>query len=115
MVDGTNFSIDEKVNVTLFDVLLLVWYEIKNSPHKEELERCLLEEFLNMNGQCTTGHLSRIVNILSGFSDHVFIKISYKDQMKNYIFNHYNKCLHSLKDEDLRGVIFEEILGNRIF
>lgn len=110
LVDGARFNIvknEDKVELSLFDVLLLVWYEIKNSKDKEELEKCLLEELLNMNGQCTTGHLSRIVNILSGFSEYVFIKISYKDQIKNYIFNHYNKLV---KTDAYRDVILDEIL-----
>ena len=32
------------------------------------------------------------------------------DQMKNYIFNHYNKCLQSSKYRDSRDIILEEIL-----
>lgn len=109
MTDAAKFDIQKRVELTLFDVLLLVWHEIQISKDKEELERCLLEELYNMNGVCTTGHLSRIVNILSGFSENVSIRISYKDQIKNYIFNYYNNLLK--KDEDSELIMDEIIEG----
>ncbi len=107
MTDAGKFKLTESIELTLFDVLLLVWFEIKASKDKEELERCLIEELLNMNGVCTTGHLSRIVNILSGFSEHISIRISYKDQIKNYLFNFYNQQMKNCKDKEL---LIDEII-----
>jgi len=105
MIDTSKFECD----VTLCDILIMVWMKIKSSPHKEELEKRLIEEMEEMNGLCATGHLSRIVNILSGFFDNMSVKISFKDQVKNYVYNHYNKILMSKDYSELSDKIIDEM------
>jgi hypothetical protein len=90
MIDTSRFEKD----LSLCDIFIMVWMKLKTSEHREEMEKRMIEELDEMNGLCATGHLSRTVNILSGFFDHI-IQITYKDQVKNYIFEHYNKILNN--------------------
>jgi len=72
------------------------------------MEKRLIEELEEMNALCATGHISRLVNILSGFFDDFSVRISFKEQLKNYVFNYYNKCLSRLPDS-LSELIIEEM------
>lgn len=105
MIDTSKFECD----VTLCDILIMIWMKIKTSNYKEELEKRLIEEMEEMNGMCATGHVSRLINVLSGFFDNMSVKISFKDQVKNYIYNHYNKILMSDKYSDLSDKIIDEM------
>ena len=102
MIDTSRFEKE----LGLCDIFILVWMKLKTSEHKDEIEKRMIEELEEMNGLCATGHLSRIVNILSGFFENI-IQITYKDQIKNYIFEHYNKVLNSHPKLD---VILDEII-----
>ena len=95
-------------NLNLVDIIILVWCKIRDSLYKEELEKRLMEELIDMNGMCVTGHFSRTVNILSGF--HYDIKISDRDRIKSIVFNYYNKKLNSLEERE-RDDILEEMIG----
>jgi len=61
--DTTQFS----AGMTLLDVIYIVWKRIEKSQYKEELEKRLIEELNEMSGLCSTGFLSRTLNILSGW------------------------------------------------
>lgn len=88
-------------NITMLDICLLVWLEIRNDKNKEELKKRLLEELIEMNGMCATGHVTRLINVLSGFFNEYTIKTHYKDQIKVYLTNHYNKLLSTHPNVDL--------------
>lgn len=105
LIDTSKFECD----VNLCDILIMVWMKINTSNDKNELEKRLIEELEEMNGMCATGHLSRLVNVLSGFFDNMSVKISFKDQVKNYIYNYYNKLLMSDKYSELSDKIIDEM------
>jgi hypothetical protein len=107
----TDTSIFE-CNTTLADILIMIYYKIKNSQHVEELESRLIEELIEMNGKCATGHLSRLINVLSGFYEGV-IKISFEEQIKNYIYNHYNRLLSTIDSDDLLSQIIEDDISKK--
>ncbi len=70
----------------MVDIILLVWEKINASPDKMALIRRLVEE-LDMDQSCSTGYLSRILNVLSGFfEDMPQISISFKDQLRSNVF-----------------------------
>lgn len=96
MIDTSRFEHD----LSLADILILVWNKIKSSKDKAEMEKRLIEELTDMNGLCATGHLSRLINVMSGFYEGV-IKISYKDQIKTYVYGHYNKVLSTHPQQDI--------------
>lgn len=85
-------------NYTLSDILIIIWKKIKTSNKFQELYKRLLEELIDMNSTCSTGHLTRLVNVLSGFDLlPEYIKISYKDQLKS---NVYGRLTARLKTEN---------------
>jgi len=77
-LDRTLYS---KFNNTLSNVLIKVWSYIIGHKDKEQLIIRLLEELVDMSGTCSSGYLSRLVNVLSGFDDKFNIRISFEDQI----------------------------------
>lgn len=95
---------------TISEIVVVVWKNIQGTELKEELLKRFIEELKEMDETCTTGHLSRIINVLSGFEiikEHV--KISFNEQIKNNVFARLNFALKSLSNENQ-----EEILNQMI-
>lgn len=101
----TDPSTFTNLNLKLKDILCLVWLKIQKHKDKEELKKRLWEELIDMNGMCATGHLSRLINVLSGFFEDIQIKADYKDQIKVYLTNHYNKIM--AEDPEMENLINE--------
>lgn len=93
-------------NRRLSDVLKIVWHRIQINPCREELEKILVEEMKQMDGTCTTGYLSRLINTLSGFDSLVKINMSSYDEMKACVYSRLN-CL--LSHYDKRDLVLNEI------
>ena len=101
-------SIFTDKEITLRQVFLCIWFFIKNNNHFSELKIRMLEEFREMNGLCTTGHLSRLINIIQGFTDdeNLIIKIDNHEQYRAVIKNYLSKQFEECKDEIvLEGLI----------
>jgi hypothetical protein len=96
------------LNCSLKSILLSLWTYIKQNQHEEELTKRLLQELSEMNGTCSSGFVSRLVNTLSGFCD-FSIRISWKDQIISNLSGRLNKLIRDIKDEDLRNKILEEM------
>lgn len=101
--DNLNYTKDSiatfgKNEITLKQIFISLYLFISESEHKQELEKRLLEEMKEMKGQCTTGHLSRFINVIQGFTDDdsLIIKMSEIDQanavIRTYITNELKKC-----------------------
>ena len=106
MIDTAKYE-----NMCMSDILVLVWEYICQSEHQDELEQRLLQEMEDMDQTCSTGHLSRILNILSGyFSDNV-VQITLKDQLRSNIFARYTKLI-TLLPEHLQDKINSELILN---
>jgi hypothetical protein len=81
-----------KNKMRLRDILQRVWNRIMNymdqETQKEAIKR-LFEELIDMSHMCSTGHMSRIVNVLSGFPVEQgginSIKITWNAQIKSNI------------------------------
>lgn len=52
---------------TLKTILVKIWQLIQEHQHRSTLEQRLLEELNEMSGTCSSGFISRLVNVLSGF------------------------------------------------
>jgi hypothetical protein len=83
------------IDLNLVTIFLSVWVWINHHEHKQELLLRLKQEFLEMDGYCSTGFLSRLLNIIQGFSDNekLQILISDKDQCSSVIKSYINKLL----------------------
>lgn len=87
LTDSTTF----KHGTSLFGLFQSLQSFINSSPHKDELNKRLIEELIDMSGQCATGHLSRLVNVVQGFeaAPQQKIKMNIKDEI-------YARVSHSL-------------------
>jgi hypothetical protein len=85
--DSTTF----KHGTTLYSLFQSLQSFINSNPNKDELNKRLMEELIDMSGQCATGHLSRLVNVVQGFESGTQqkIKMSIKDEV-------YAQVSHSL-------------------
>lgn len=93
-----NDSSKFKDNITMSAIYNKIIGIISNSKHKPEMIKRLGEELYDMNGLCSTGHLSRLVNVIQGFSDvpeELRIKINPKDEIyaniQTYLSNEIQK------------------------
>ena len=57
----------------------------------------LIQELLDMSGTCSSGHIGRLVNCLSGFGD-FSIRISWLDQMIGSVTARLNTMITKIKD-----------------
>ncbi len=86
---------------SIIDVLLAVWKIIEKSDNKQSLYVRFLEELFEMDETCSSGHLSRVINVISGFNlinDHV--KISFNEQVRNNVFARLNVSLKGMSKSD---------------
>jgi hypothetical protein len=74
-----------KYNCTLITVLLRIWTYLTNHEHEDDIQKRLIEELCDMAYTCSSGFVSRLVNVISGFGD-FSITISWRDQISaNFI------------------------------
>jgi len=123
MIDTAKYEM-----LNLSDILLLVWEYIQsqeyisdndiqpetvtvNENKKNELEIRLLQELEDMDQTCSTGHLSRILNVLSGYFTDNVVQITLKDQLRSNIFARYTKLIKMLP-EIKQEKINEELTSN---
>lgn len=89
------------INITLKQVFIALFTWIQNNEHKLELENILIHELLEAYGYCASGHLSRMINVLQGFSLDFEIKISTYDQCNSVVTNYVNKKLQETTNEEI--------------
>lgn len=68
-------------NSTLSNIFIKLWCYINLSEFKDEMIKRLFEELEDMSGTCSSGFLSRLVNVVSGFDENLSIRISWQDQI----------------------------------
>lgn len=81
------------IDVTLKRLLICLWFHINTVliEHKEELLDILNEELTEMSGTCSTGHMSRLINVLQGFDDS--LNIQTREGVEIYIKRYIYNCL----------------------
>jgi hypothetical protein len=95
--------------LSMCEIMMLVWEKIVVSPNREEMENRLVDEMFEMYQSCSTGHLSRLINVLSGFYQDVQpVKISYEEQLRSNVFARYTASLRTL-GQDIREAIENEM------
>ena len=107
MIDTAKYEL-----LSMSDVLVLVWEYICQSEHRDELEKRLLQELEEMDETCSTGHLSRILNILSGYFKVNTVKITFKDQLRSNIFARYTKLIKLLPEDKQEKIQTEMTLND---
>ena len=71
--------------ITFKELLMYVWKLIESNEHKNEIKSVMNSEITDAEHKCFTGRLTRLVNILNGYSPLVEIKISDNYQIANII------------------------------
>lgn len=111
--DYSTFS--EKNRLRLREILQRVWNRIMNymdiETQKEAIKR-LVQELKDMSGLCSTGHMSRIVNVLMGFpldkGGLSAIKISWESQIQANIQARLDKLMR----DDISGDIVTSLISS---
>lgn len=88
------------IGINLKTIFLSVWVWINNHKDQDELLIRLWQEFQEMRGYCSTGFLSRLVNIIQGFTDdpNLQITISDKEQCKSVVKHYLDTILKENPD-----------------
>ena len=112
-----NFALIHPVKyegVTASDLMVLIWNKIQNqtSDLKTELEKRFMEELHDMiatDGACSTGIVSRLVNVLQGYvqEEGLQIKMSIKDQVRANAFARLQSNLKFLPDDNQENILSE--------
>jgi hypothetical protein len=80
----TRIEIDRGIysvySLNLTHVLVLMWTYMKGHNHEIEMITRLMEELVEMSATCSTGYISRLTNVLSGFGE-FSVRISWEDQI----------------------------------
>ena len=97
-------------NLTLLDVFILIWDVIISSLHKVELTERLIEEIVDMDDTCSTGYLTRLVNVITGYveEEDLILRLSPKDELRSATFARIMAKIRGLPDQ-VRNDILEEL------
>ena len=102
-------TLHTNLNLTLEKIAIIIWNYIHLEESKDELIQRYLEELIDMTNTCTSGHVSRLVSVLSGYTKHN-IQISLEDQM---VANLSARFRNKMTDND--GDIMMEYLYSKEF
>ena len=101
-----------------------IWNIINQHENKDELIKRLFEELIDMNGTCSTGHTSRLVNIFSGFElngEIIKLNIDCKSEMTAVTMAKINKRIQDLslssnpEDEKYQNDLIDEMMWDSNF
>jgi len=73
------------LNITFEELLLSVYNFIEKNENKEELFKIMNDEISEANCKCFTGRISRLINVLNGYDEHIEIHIADNEQIGNII------------------------------
>ena len=86
-------------NSTLSHIIVKVWSYIINDKNKDEMLKRLFEELDDMSGTCSSGFLSRLINVVTGFGE-FNIHISFDEQIVANFSGRLNALAKSINNED---------------
>jgi len=87
-------------NLYLKNVIVRVWTYLKSHKSENDMIKRLLEELYDMSGTCSSGFLSRLINVISGFGD-FNIRISWKDQIISNLSGRLNFRAKNITNPDI--------------
>ena len=96
---------------TLFEILYAInsFIETRSDDDQKELYPILNQELTAMSGKCSSGHMSRLVNVVQGFSErYELARVIDKSLIRNVVFGTLTKLMEEeckTNDELLVGII----------
>jgi len=97
---------------TLQTIFNKIWRIILEHEHCSLLQTRMIEELIDMANTCSSGHVSRVVNILCGFEveGRIFsLEIGWKRQIQSNLVARLTRRIKDLEVEDERDEILEEM------
>jgi hypothetical protein len=105
-IDTSTFRLkDDAFNMyVLFSCL---WSFITKHQNKDDILLRLVEEMIAMASYCSTGHLSRFINVVQGYTSDpdMEMRISEYDQVKSVISHYLDKLIVSAEDDVVEAMI----------
>lgn len=83
---------------TPIKILCMLWKKIVASKDSETLKNRLVEELIDMSDTCSSGHISRLVNVFAGFDFEM--RIPWTEQIKSIFKVLFEKKVRSLPDDE---------------
>jgi len=107
-IDTSRFSIDDN-SFSLYILFSSLWSYIKKHSSSEELKMRLIEEIVSMEKYCSTGHVSRFINVIQGYTEdeNLQIRISNKEQIISVVTTYLNNVLADAQEEVMNSMIEE--------
>jgi hypothetical protein len=82
-------------SLSLANVLVLIWTYITGHDHENEMIVRLVDELVDMSSTCSTGYISRLANVLSGFGE-FSVRISWEDQIVSNFTGRLNAAARNI-------------------
>lgn len=91
------------INISIKDIFIALNTWISEQTEQEELYGRLFEELKEMHGLCSSGHLSRFINVMQGYVEdpELIVNISEEDQYTAIIRHYLNKALQQCENEEV--------------
>lgn len=100
-VDSAKFT---RYMLTSSRVLCYIWHKVLSHQQKDLLKVRFIEELMDMADTCSTGHCSRLVNVLTAFEEDG-IMIGIDDQLIANISARIHTRIGKVEDEEEKGKI----------
>ncbi len=97
------------IHVTLLEILasLMLWINTHQGELRDELYNRLFDELSDMSGQCSTGHMSRLINVMQGFTENprYILTIDVKEEINQAVRNKLTGALQDASDDIIEGIV----------
>lgn len=88
-IDTSRFKWKDNI-FGLHDVFSSLWKYINKHSSSDELYKRLIEEMVAMTKYCTTGHISRFINVIQGYTDDEKLSVHISDEQQiRAVIGHY--------------------------
>lgn len=98
-----------EMNLTLSRIFMLVWSYVLLHKSKDDILKRLVEELDEMSDTCSSGFVSRLVNVISGFGD-FSLTISWRDQIIANFSGRLNAKVRDMDNLELQEYVMEEMM-----
>jgi hypothetical protein len=98
---------------TLQSIFNKVWQIINDHEYSESLRYRMIEELIDMADTCASGHVSRIINVLSGFEINgktISLDIGWKKQIQSNLLARLNTKIKDIEDEKQQETLLDEMM-----
>lgn len=108
-IDTSRFTVKDN-SFSLYIVFASLWHYIKRHSSYNELKDRMIEEMVAMAKYCTTGHLSRFINVIQGYTDdeELQVRISDEEQIKSVVAHYLDTVLSDAPDNVVDAMISDD-------